>query len=217
MASAIAAAREFFDVVTGLWDSWADDAFVRDVETGIFFDPEKLHVLDHKGEHLSVRGPLNIARPIQGWPVIVQAGASEAGRQIAAETAEVVFGARAQLADAPALLRGREGSHGALGRAPDHLKILPAPSSSSATREAEAQAEAAARQLGPSRQRLSPRCRCGSARRLRASISTGRCPRSRRPTPARAARQKLIDLARRENLTVAPAGPARSAAMAAWR
>src|SRR3546814_3122808 len=64
-----------------LWDSWADDAFVRDVEAGIYFDPDKLHVLDHKGPHLSVRGPLNIARPVQGWPVIVQAGASEPGRQ----------------------------------------------------------------------------------------------------------------------------------------
>ena len=59
-------AREFYDVVTGLWDSWADDAFVRDVEDGIFFDPSKMHVLDHKGKYLSVRGPLNIARPIAG-------------------------------------------------------------------------------------------------------------------------------------------------------
>ena len=58
-----AGAREFYDVVTGLWDSWADDAFVRDVESGIYFDPDKLHVLDHKGEYLSVRGPLNIASP----------------------------------------------------------------------------------------------------------------------------------------------------------
>src|SRR3546814_14574907 len=85
-------AREFYDVLTGLWDSWADDAFVRDVEAGIYFDPDKLHVLDHKGPHLSVRGPLNSARPVQGWPVIVQAGASESGRQLAAETAEVIFG-----------------------------------------------------------------------------------------------------------------------------
>jgi alkanesulfonate monooxygenase len=60
--------------------SFADDAFIRDVKTGIYFDPEKMHVLDHKGEHLSVRGPLNIARPVQGWPVIVQAGSSESGR-----------------------------------------------------------------------------------------------------------------------------------------
>src|SRR5689334_24031642 len=87
-------AREFYDVVTGLWDSWADDAFIRDVEHGIYFDPAKMHVLNHKGEHLSVRGPLNIARPIQGWPVIVQAGASDSGRQLAAETAEAVFTAQ---------------------------------------------------------------------------------------------------------------------------
>src|SRR5882724_1378851 len=94
-----ARAREFYDVVTGLWDSWADDAFIRDVESGIFFDPAKLHVLNHRGEHLSVRGPLNIARPIQGWPVIVQAGSSEAGRRLAAETAEAVFTAPGTLAD----------------------------------------------------------------------------------------------------------------------
>jgi FMN-dependent oxidoreductase (nitrilotriacetate monooxygenase family) len=90
-------AREFYDVVTGLWDSWADDAFVRDAENGIYFDPDKLHVLDHKGEFLSVRGPLNIARPVQGWPVIVQAGASEAGRQLAAESAEAVFTAQGSI------------------------------------------------------------------------------------------------------------------------
>ncbi|MEQ8164648.1 MAG: NtaA/DmoA family FMN-dependent monooxygenase, partial [Alphaproteobacteria bacterium] len=72
--------REFYDVVTGLWDSWADDAFIRDVESGTYFDPERLHVLNHKGKYLSVRGPLNVARPVQGWPVIVQAGASDAGR-----------------------------------------------------------------------------------------------------------------------------------------
>ena len=92
-------AREFVDVVTGLWDSWADDAFVRDTGSGLFFDPARLHVLDHKGEHFSVRGPLNIARPVQGWPVIVQAGSSEDGKQIAAETAEVVFGAQNRLED----------------------------------------------------------------------------------------------------------------------
>jgi hypothetical protein len=95
-------AREFFDAVTGLWDSWADDAFVRDVEAGIYFDPEKLHILNHQGEFLRVRGPLNVARPIQGWPVIVQAGASEAGRQLAAETAEVIFAAGNNLAGARA-------------------------------------------------------------------------------------------------------------------
>jgi FMN-dependent oxidoreductase (nitrilotriacetate monooxygenase family) len=118
-------AREFFDVVTGLWDSWADDAFVRDVASGIYFDPQKLHILNHKGPYLSVRGPLNIARPVQGWPVIVQAGASEAGRQLAAETAEVVFAASSRLDDGQAFYADVKGRMDALGRDRDHLKILP--------------------------------------------------------------------------------------------
>jgi FMN-dependent oxidoreductase (nitrilotriacetate monooxygenase family) len=118
-------AREFYDVVTGLWDSWADDAFIRDVERGIYFDPAKLHVLNHKGEHLSVRGPLNVARPIQGWPVIVQAGASEAGRQLAAETAEVIFASHGNLADGKRFYADVKGRLDKLGRSRDHLKILP--------------------------------------------------------------------------------------------
>jgi len=119
-------AREFYDVVTGLWDSWADDAFVRDVEEGVYFDPAKMHVLNHKGEHLSVRGPLNIARPIQGWPVIVQAGASDAGRQLAAETAEAVFTAQSDLATGRAFYADVKERMRKLGRSPDHMKILPA-------------------------------------------------------------------------------------------
>ena len=118
-------AREVFDVVTGLWDSWADDAFIRDVETGVYFDPDKLHVLDHRGEFLNVRGPLNIGRPVQGWPVIVQAGASEAGRQLAAETAEVIFAAGSHIAAARAFYADVKGRMERLGRSPDHLKVLP--------------------------------------------------------------------------------------------
>ena len=118
-------AREFYDVVTGLWDSWADDAFIRDVDSGIFFDPAKMHVLGHKGEFLSVRGPLNIARPVQGWPVIVQAGASEDGRQLAAETAEAVFTGGGPLADAQKLYADIKGRMAKIGRNPEHLKILP--------------------------------------------------------------------------------------------
>jgi FMN-dependent oxidoreductase (nitrilotriacetate monooxygenase family) len=118
-------AREFYDVVTGLWDSWADDAFIRDVEHGIYFDPDKLHVLNHKGKHLSVRGPLNIARPIQGWPVIVQAGASDSGRQLAAETAEAVFTAQSSLAVGQRFYADVKGRMEKIGRNPDHMKILP--------------------------------------------------------------------------------------------
>ena len=120
-----ARAREFYDVVTGLWDSFADDAFIRDAESGIYFDPDKLHVLNHKGKYFSVRGPLNIARPVQGWPVIVQAGASDAGRQLAAETAEVVFAAGSSLANAQRFYADVKGRMEKFGRNPDHLKILP--------------------------------------------------------------------------------------------
>ena len=120
-----ARAREFFDVVTGLWDGWADDAFIRDVEAGIYFNPDRLHVLNHSGLELSVRGPVNIARPIQGWPVIVQAGSSEAGRQIAAETAEAVFTSQPTLADGQRFYADVKGRMRQLGRDPDHLKIMP--------------------------------------------------------------------------------------------
>jgi FMN-dependent oxidoreductase (nitrilotriacetate monooxygenase family) len=118
-------AREFFDVVTGLWDSWAEDAFIRDVETGVYFDPDRMHVLDHKGEFLSVRGPLNIARPIQGWPVIVQAGASEAGRQLAAETAEMIFASGGKLADAQRYYADVKSRAEQFDRSSDDIKILP--------------------------------------------------------------------------------------------
>jgi alkanesulfonate monooxygenase len=120
-----ARAREFYDVVTGLWDTWADDAFIRDAESGIYFDPDKLHTLDHKGQYLSVRGPLHIARPVQGWPVIVQAGASEPGRQLAAETAEVIFVAPGTLQDGRSFYADVKGRMAGVGRNPDHLKILP--------------------------------------------------------------------------------------------
>ena len=86
-------AREYFDVVTGLWDSWADDAFVRDVENGpLLRSREAAHARPQRKIPNGARAAQH-ARPVQGWPLIVQAGASEAGRQLAAETAEVVFAA----------------------------------------------------------------------------------------------------------------------------
>ncbi|ETS75066.1 hypothetical protein PFICI_13550 [Pestalotiopsis fici W106-1] len=121
-----ARAREFYDVVTGLWDSFADDAFVRDVESGVFVDTARMHVLDHQGPELSVRGPLNIARPPQGWPVIVQAGQSEPGRQLAAETAEVVFCAPRDLEAGKAFYADIKGRTKAAGRDPESIKLLPA-------------------------------------------------------------------------------------------
>ena len=118
-------AREFYDVVTGLWDSFADDAFIRNVDSGIFFEPEKMRALNHVGEFFKVRGPLNVGRPVQGWPVIVQAGASDSGRQLAAETAEMVFGAGGPIAAAREFYADVKSRMAKIGRNPDHLKILP--------------------------------------------------------------------------------------------
>jgi FMN-dependent oxidoreductase (nitrilotriacetate monooxygenase family) len=118
-------AEEFADVVRGLWDSWEDDAFIRDKDSGRFFDPVKLHVLDHKGEFFRVRGPLNVARSPQGHPVMVQAGSSDAGRELAARTAEVIFTAHQTVEDARAFyadVKDRAARH---GRKPEHVLIMP--------------------------------------------------------------------------------------------
>jgi N-acetyl-S-(2-succino)cysteine monooxygenase len=118
-------ALEFTEVVFGLWDSWDDDAFLRDRTTGRYFDPTKLHTLNHKGEHFSVRGPLNVARPPQGRPVIFQAGSSEVGRELAARTAEAVFTPQHSLEGAQAFYRDLKGRMAKYGRSPEHLVIMP--------------------------------------------------------------------------------------------
>ncbi|KWS70361.1 MULTISPECIES: LLM class flavin-dependent oxidoreductase [Pseudomonas syringae group] len=118
-------AREFHQVVTGLWDSWTDDAFTRNKASGQYYDPAKVHVLDHVGEHFSVKGPLNVARSPQGQPVVVQAGSSEVGRDLAAQTAEVVFTAQTSLASAQAFYADIKGRLSAYGRDADSLKVMP--------------------------------------------------------------------------------------------
>ncbi|MDO9707290.1 LLM class flavin-dependent oxidoreductase [Paracraurococcus lichenis] len=195
-------AREFFDVVTGLWDSFADDAFIRDVESGIFWDPAKIHVLDHKGEELSVRGPVNIARPIQGWPVIVQAGASEAGRQIAAETAEAVFGASATIEDARAFYADVKGRMDRLGRNRDHLKILPGCFVVVGSTEEEAKAKRA--KLDSLVHYESAIASLSIALGVDASRFDPDAPLPEIPETeaSKSGRERAIGLARRENLTV---------------
>ncbi len=118
-------AREFAEVVMGLWDSWDDDAFERNRESGIFFDPKKMHTLNHVGDHFKVKGPLNVARSPQGRPVLVQAGASDDGKQLAAETAEVVFTATPTIEEGRAFYSDLKSRMAAFGRAPDELKIMP--------------------------------------------------------------------------------------------
>ncbi|WP_144109551.1 LLM class flavin-dependent oxidoreductase [Paraburkholderia sp. BCC1886] len=118
-------AEEFADVTAGLWDSWEDDAFVRDKQEGRFFHPDKRHVLDHKGRFFQVKGPLNVPRSPQGHPVVVQAGSSEAGRELAAKTAEVIFTAQQTLQDAVDFYADVKGRMQAYDRQPDDLKIMP--------------------------------------------------------------------------------------------
>lgn len=124
-AERYARAREFLEVVKGLWNSWEDDAFVRDRVSGTFFDPDKLHVLHHRGPHFRVDGPLNVARSPQGHPVIVQAGASEDGRDLAGASAEVIFAAHRTLAEARAFYADVKTRATNAGRDPDHVKIMP--------------------------------------------------------------------------------------------
>ncbi len=118
-------AEEVVDLVLDLWDSYEDDALVIDKESGIFLDPTKVHKVDHHGQFFDVAGPLNVARSPQGRPVVVQAGASEAGRNLAARTAEVIFTANQTLAAGQDFYSDIKSRLGKYGRRPDQLLIMP--------------------------------------------------------------------------------------------
>ena len=134
-------ANEFHDVVVGLWDSWEDDAFTRNKATGQFYEPAKSHQLNHDGKHFKVRGPLNVSRSPQGRPVIVQAGSSEAGKEFAARTAEVIFTAQQPLAEAQDFYRDVKRRLPTYGRHADQLKVMPGVFPVIGSTETEAQAK----------------------------------------------------------------------------
>lgn len=135
-------AEEHVQVVKGLWNSWADDAFVRNKETGQYFDPDKLFTLNHEGEFFKVEGPLNIERSAQGHPVVFQAGASPAGKRLAAREADAIYApspadeerSRASYAEWKRLAADN-------GRNPDHLLVLPNFQPVVALTDAEAEAQ----------------------------------------------------------------------------
>jgi N-acetyl-S-(2-succino)cysteine monooxygenase len=131
-------AREFAEIVTALWDSWDDDAFIRDKASGQFFNPQGLHTLDHKGKFFSVRGPLNVPRSPQGRPVIVQAGGSDDMINVAAEFAEVIFCAPLTLEAGQKLYRELKETMAKHGRDPDAMKIMPGLSTVIGASESEA-------------------------------------------------------------------------------
>ncbi|KMO27392.1 LLM class flavin-dependent oxidoreductase [Methylobacterium aquaticum] len=118
-------AGEFLDVVAGLWDGWADDAVVADRESGLYIDPARLRALDHDGPFFTVKGPLNIGRSPQGRPVVLQAGGSEAGQDLAARTADVVFSVVQDLDEARAAYASLKGRLAAHGRRPEEVTVLP--------------------------------------------------------------------------------------------
>ncbi|HEY0889133.1 MAG TPA: LLM class flavin-dependent oxidoreductase [Nocardioides sp.] len=130
--------QEFVDVVTKLWDSWEDDAIVADRESGLYFDPDKVHPVDHVGRHFQVAGPLAAPRSPQGRPVYVQAGSSNDGRAFAARNAEAIFTAHQTIGDAQAFYADIKSRAARLGRNPDHVKVLPGISPFLADTEAEA-------------------------------------------------------------------------------
>ena len=118
-------AAEFIEVAQGLWDSFEDGAHVLDKDAGLFFDPAKLHMLNHKGKHFQVRGPLMMPRSPQGQPVIVQAGQSDAGLELAARTAEVLFTVQQQIEPAKKFYADLKARTARCGRAPDSIKVMP--------------------------------------------------------------------------------------------
>jgi alkanesulfonate monooxygenase len=124
-AQRYARARESLEVAFALWNSWDEDAFPRDKQTGVYFDPAKMHPVDHTGECFRVRGVLTVPRSKQGRPVIVQAGASDDGIDFAASVADVVYSVQTNLADAKSFYQRVKSSVASHGRDPDHLKIMP--------------------------------------------------------------------------------------------
>jgi len=134
-------AGEFVDIVKDLWDSWSDDAFLFDKEAGVFLDGDKVRLLEHRGKNFSVRGPLNSARPPQGHPIIVVAGASESAMELAARTADVIFTVTETKEAAQnfyADVKQRARNH---GRDPDTLKVFPGASVFVGDTAADAEAE----------------------------------------------------------------------------
>jgi FMN-dependent oxidoreductase, nitrilotriacetate monooxygenase family len=118
-------AKEFLEVTTGLWDSWEDDALLFDKAAGVLADKERIREIDHVGEFFKVKGPLNIPRPLQGYPVLVQAGSSKSGKDFAAQYAEVIYTMQSCIEDARKFYSDVKSGLAKFHRSPDHLKVLP--------------------------------------------------------------------------------------------
>lgn len=202
-ASRYARAEEFYDVVSGLWDSWEEGAFVRDKKRGRYFDFDKMHFLEHKGAHFDVRGPLNLPRSPQGRPIVAQAGSSGPGMDLAARTADLVFTAQLEIPEAQAFyveLKSRLARH---GRPPGDLLILPGLTPViGRTMEEAREKHQQLQELMPDDVALSSLARLSGGLDLRKFPLDGPLP-PLPPTNSGKSRQQLaIDLARKENMTL---------------
>ena len=196
-------ANEFVDVVRGLWDCWDDGAIVADKAPGIYIDPARVRPLNHKGRFFQVAGPINIARSPQGHPVIIQAGGSPSGLELAARTADVVFSVVQELESAKAAyaeLKGRMAKYGrppedAGGPARGHADHRPDRG------RGEGQAVAAA-ELADPEQRGGPGVEPDRLRRLGPSARRAGAGAAARRQDSRTFSRVLFDTARRENMTL---------------
>ena len=118
-------ADEFLTIAKALWDSWESAAVLADKEAGRYADPQRLHRIDHKGRHFTVAGPLNVERPPQGYPLLVQAGSSEDGKTFAARHAEAIFTAHQTYERAAEFYRDIKTRAKTVGRDPDGVLVLP--------------------------------------------------------------------------------------------
>jgi FMN-dependent oxidoreductase (nitrilotriacetate monooxygenase family) len=198
-----ARAEEFADVALALWDSVETGAYLVDGRSGVYADPAKLHPVDHRGTHFTTQGLLDSQRSPQGRPVMVQAGASDVGKDLAARTADVVFSAAQTLGEAQAFYADLKARLPKFGRSPDDIKVMPgvSPIVGSTTREARAKYDAL-QDLIPDEVGVALLASYLSIKNLSAFPIDGPLP-EMPPTDGIQSRQQLIiDLARRENLSI---------------
>ena len=200
-------ADEFFDVVAGLWDSWASDASIYNKATAQCFDPTKVRILNHTGKHFSVRGPLNVPRSPQGRPIVVQAGASGPGKALAARVADCIFTAQSELADGKAFYDEVKSKAVQFGRRPDQIKIMPGivPILGRTDEEAR-ELRAALLSNITDDQAMRSMHRVAGGLDLRQFPANGPFPELPLSNGAQGRQKLLVDMARRENLTLIQAG-----------
>ena len=194
---------EVVQVCLGLWDSWEDDAFPRDKETGIFSDLDKLHRLGHVGRHVSVSGPLNVPRMPQGYPLLVQAGQSEAGRSFAAKYSEVMFTTLLLIERAREMRNEMRERVVEYGRGADDIKLMPGLAVVTGATSAEAQERFDELQslLHPSVALSMLSAKMGNAD-LRGYALDQPLPRSAAPDDKGGGFERWIEIAERDDLTL---------------